>query len=193
MRSARSARVLAVLTALGLVIASFAASPATAAKKKKKKKCPAMAPAEAGAEAPITVVTPKATEEAPIEIAVEAPAGLPEVAIEHVYQNVQVDNKGGESGLYLRYEFTEFEDYDVYLLDSAGEEVARSAGFNPIPVGPFDGTGNGGHSEQGAEQIDGFATPDCGGYTVDLATYMGEGGELVLKAWLGEIAPPEEE
>lgn len=190
MRSARAARALAVVTALGLVVAA-SGSPATAAKKKKK--CPAMVPAEAAAEAPITVVTPKATEEAPIEIPVEAPAGLPEVAVEHTYQNVQVDNKGGESGLFLRYEFSEFEDYDLFLQDSAGEELARSAGFNPFPVGPFDGTGNGGHSEQGAEQIDGFATADCVGYSVDLATYMGEGGELVLKAWLGEVAPPEEE
>jgi len=158
--------------------------------KKKPKKCPTFAPAEAGAEAPVTVVTDKATEEAPIEIPVETELGTPD-APTHVFQNLQVDSKAKDAGLYVRYEFGDDEDMDLYLYNADGTTAAQAAGFNPFPFIPnnpvfyTDGTGTGGHSEMGAEQVDGSLTPDCGGYSADLAAYLGYGGERVLKVWLG--------
>ncbi|MGI8408017.1 MAG: hypothetical protein ACR2L3_05860, partial [Actinomycetota bacterium] len=52
--------------------------------------CVPMTPSEGGAEAPITIVTDAATEEAPIEIPIDAPAGTP-LAPESVFHNLQVD------------------------------------------------------------------------------------------------------
>lgn len=159
-------------------------------KKGCKPTCPTFTPAEAGAEAPVTVVTDKATEEAPIEIPVTTESGLP-VAASHVFHNLQVDSKAKDAGLYVRYEFETYEDLDLYLYNADGSTAAQAAGFNPFPFIPnnpvffTDGTGTGGHSEMGAEQVDGVLTPDCGGYTADLAQYLAEGGDRVLKVWLG--------
>ena len=156
----------------------------------KKPACPAFTPAEAGVEAPLTKVTDAATEEAPIEIPIAAESGTP-VAGTHVFHNLQVDSKSKDAGLYVRYEFPTHEDLDLYLYNSDGSTAAQAAGFNPFPFIPHndvfftDGTGTGGHSEQGAEQVDGVLTPDCGGYTADLAQYLSEGGEMLLKVWLG--------
>ncbi len=165
-------------------------------KKKKKPSPPVLAcapyePGEQGAEAETTVVTDAATEEAPVEVEIDAPMGLPEQDAEfgdaHVVHNIQVDSSNSEAGLYVRYEFQERRDYDLFLNYASGGEAARAAGFNTAPEGPLDGTGNGGHSETNAEQIDGLRSPDCQGYTARLSTYLGEGGSLVLKLWLGEI------
>ena len=156
----------------------------------KKPACPAFTPAEAGAEAPLTKVTDAATEEAPIEIPIAAESGTP-AAGTHVFHNLQVDSKNKDAGLYVRYEFPTHEDLDLYLYNSDGSTAAQAAGFNPFPFIPnnpvffTDGTGTGGHSEQGAEQVDGVLTPDCGGYTADMAQYLSEGGEMLLKVWLG--------
>ena len=156
----------------------------------KKPACPAFTPAEAGAEAPLTKVTDAATEEAPIEIPIAVESGTP-VAGTHVFHNLQVDSKNKDAGLYVRYEFPTHEDLDLYLYNSDGSTAAQAAGFNPFPFIPnnpvffTDGTGTGGHSEQGAEQVDGVLTPDCGGYTADMAQYLSEGGEMLLKVWLG--------
>jgi hypothetical protein len=34
--------------------------------------------------------------------------------------------------------------------------------------------------------LDGVRTPDCGGYTLDMASFASEGGDMTLKLWLGE-------
>lgn len=168
-------------------------------KKKKGKKgkgCPAMTPHEKGAEAETTVVTEEATEEKPIEIPVEAPPGLWPASTGDVYHNIQVDTAAGERGLFVRYEFPDYEDLDLYLYEPGNDEaVAQAAGFNPFPFvpGETDGTGNGGHSEMGAEQIDGFPTADCVGYTAEMHSFISEGGEYTLKLWLGDPAEEEEE
>ena len=170
-------------------------------KGKKKGACPApkppvaqcapYVPGEEGAEAETTVVTAAATEEKPIEVTIAAPPGVPEVALGHVFHNIQVDADGAEGGLFARYEFPIYEDHDIYLNYADGSEAGHVGGFNPAPVpvalGCCDGTGAGGHSEQGAEQIDGMRTADCGGYTLDMASFMSEGGDMTLKLWLGEI------
>jgi hypothetical protein len=152
--------------------------------------CPAYVPGEQGAEAETSVVTDTATAEAPVEVTITAPPGIPEVALGHVFHNIQVDTASPDSGLYVAYEFPVYEDHDIYLNYASGNEAAHTGGFNPAPVpvalGCCDGTGTGGHSEQGAEFLDGVRTPDCGGYTLDMASFASEGGDMTLKLWLGE-------
>lgn len=153
--------------------------------------CPAYVPGEEGAEAATTVVTAAATEEKPVEVEIDAPAGIPEVDIGSVFQNIQVDADGSEAGLYARYEFPVYEDHDIYLNYASGSEAAHAGGFNPAPfvstpVFSTDGKGTGGHSEQGAEVLDGIRTPDCAGYTLKMNSYASEGGKMTLKLWLGE-------
>jgi hypothetical protein len=145
-------------------------------------------------------VTDAATEEAPIEVTIAAPSGVP-VANGQAFHNIQVDAAAAEAGLYVRYEFPVQDDHDIYLNYSDGSEAAHAAGFNPFPFVPAnpvlgtDGTGNGGHSEQGAEVLDGIRTADCAGYTLQMDSYLSEGGDMTLKLWLGEAqndpAPPD--
>jgi hypothetical protein len=162
-------------------------------KKNKAKPCAAYQPGELGAEAETTVVTDTATAEAPIEVplAMDPSAGLfsgdvngqANPLISHAIQNVQVDSTA-PTGLYVRVEFPEGEDYDLYLEDAEGNDAAHAGGGNQAPEVLGDGTGNGGHSEATAEQLDGVLTTDCGGYTVDVANAIGM-GEATLKFWLG--------
>jgi hypothetical protein len=160
-------------------------------KKKKPKACAPYATTQEGAaDAELTRITAAATEEKPIEVTLEAPDGTP-AATQHVFQNAQVVSNPGTNGLYVRLEFPDHADLDLYLRDAAGEQVARAAGFNPAPEGELNDTAAGGHSETGAEQIDGFAVTKCAGYTVDVESFAFEGGEVLLKFWLG--APPQEE
>jgi hypothetical protein len=152
-------------------------------------KCEAYTPGEEGKDAPLTVVTDAATEEAPVEVLIEQGPGLFPAASSDAFGNIQVDTGGAEAGLYIAYEFPVYEDHDLYLNYADGSEAARAAGFNQFPFvpGETDGTGNGGHSEQGAEMIDGLRTPDCAGYTARFNSFIGEGGEYTVKLWLGEI------
>lgn len=151
--------------------------------------CAPYVPGEDGKDAPITVVTDAATADKPIEVTVATDIGIPEADITHAFHNVQVDSSGAETGLYARFEFDLGQDYDLYLRDAGGTEVARSAGFNQATLAG-DGTGNGGHSEADAEQLDGIKSADCTGYTVDVASYFTEGGDYTLKLWLGEATYP---
>jgi hypothetical protein len=172
-------------------------------KKNSAKACTDYVPGEAGAEAETSIVTDAATAEAPIEVplTMDPSAGLlsgdiplvgPNPLISHAIQNVQVDSKAADSGLYVRLEFSEGEDYDLYLKGADGSDAAHAGGGNQALIpGPNDvaatlgdGTGNGGHSEAAAEQLDGVLTADCGGYTVDVANAFGL-GEATLKFWLG--------
>lgn len=129
------------------------------------------------------VVTDRATEAEPLEMVVEVPPGTP-IDDGHKFFDLQVDTAKRSTGLFVRWEFPLYEVNDLYLYTPDGAIRASGAGFNPAPVGTFDGTGDGGHSEQGAEQIDGLKTKGCGGYTVDLWAYTHQGGETVLKVWL---------
>ncbi|MGI8774714.1 MAG: hypothetical protein ACR2KQ_06830 [Actinomycetota bacterium] len=153
--------------------------------------CPAYEPGESGAGAETSVVTDEATAEAPLEIIVPTEAGLP-VAPTEVFQNIQVDTENENAGLYVRIEFFDDEDLDLYLKYPDDSVAAQAAGFNPVsfiptnPVFNTNGEGKGGHSEMGAEQVDGVLTPDCGGYTAQFDEYQGFGGERVVKLWLGD-------
>jgi hypothetical protein len=186
-------RSLALLLALALVGAAFAA-PAAAQKKKKKKPpaCAAFVPGEMGAEAETTVVTDAATEEAPIvvDVPLGPAAGRLNATVDfstRVKHNVQVDSKAAESGFFARLESPATDDPDLYVYWDNGKQAAVAGGFNLTPVGPFDGTGQGGHSGVGFEQIDGLRTADCAGWTLDLVNWAGVGGKYKLKLWLGGI------
>lgn len=151
--------------------------------------CPAYTPGEDGVDALTTLVTEAATEEQPIEVKLDTPTSDP-VGGAHTYHNIQVDSTTPETGLYVRWEFDLGQDYDLYLNNPDGSEAAHVGGFNPAPVEVFDGTGNGGHSEQDAEALDGIRSHDCQGYTIDIDSYLTEGGEYTLKLWLGEATYP---
>lgn len=205
MNSSRIIRTTAVLALAGLAVGMLAVAPAQAKKKKKKPAaCAAYTPGELGAGQPITVVTDAATAEAPVSTTLATDAGLGSSNNEgasgdtgptsHAYVNVQVDSAAASRGLFVRVEFQAGEDYDLYLRSSDGTAVAYAAGFNEVPVDPvggtgIDGTGHGGHSEQTAEQIDGFDTPDCTGYTLDLVSGTTPGGDVTVTYWLGDAAP----
>lgn len=156
-----------------------------------KEQCPEYVPGEQGSGQPVNLVTDEHTAEAPLELVVPTDPGFGiggtplEAGISHVFQNIQVDTAKVDAGLYVALEFELEEDYDLYLNYADGTEAAHAAGFNPVP--PLsDGTGNGGHSEVGSEHLDGVRTPDCGGYTLDIANATGLGGDRTLKLWLGE-------
>jgi hypothetical protein len=198
----RSVRTFAVLASAGLIVGAFAASPADAAKKKKKPPvCAPYTPTEWAAEEPINVVTDKHTEEAPLVIEIDAPAGLGSSsgdapndeptelhgAPAHSFLNVQADSALPETGLYATLEYTFPFDYDLWVRGDDGTAVAGSAGFAPgVPF--FDGTGSGGHTGQGTENIDGLTTADCTGYLVDIVSATTPGETVTLKLWLGEAA-----
>ncbi|HYI45656.1 MAG TPA: hypothetical protein VE174_09410 [Actinomycetota bacterium] len=203
----RTVRTVAIMGAAALLLGAFASGPAVAKKKKKKKKAPVaacapFAPGEKGAGQPVTVVTDAATAEAPVEVTVatdpglgfssEAGEGAPEDGeglTSHAYTNVQIDSAAPSAGLYVRVEFEPVWDYDLWLRDSGHSALAYAAGSSPAPVpGVTDGTGNGGHTESGSENIDGYFAADCNGFTVDIANAGGPGGDVVVKYWLGEPA-----
>lgn len=183
MKSARIARFGALAAAIALVGATFAA-PAVGAKPKALK-CGQFAPGvEEAAEAEVIKITKKATEAKPVVMEYEqGPAFYPATS-ESTYFNIQVF--GPSSGLYIRQEFDNRSDIDLYLLDGAGEEVASSGAFNPAPVpGVFDAGGNGG---TGFESINGYPAATCEGFTIDSTAYATFGTPVTLKIWLGEPA-----
>ena len=206
-------RTCSIVLALGLVVSGSLAGPATAAKKKKPKKPPACAaytPGELGAEAPKLVVTDAHTADAPLVHAFSIGAnfheGLGDVVNEragqtvvpptpHQYVNVQVDSAAASAGLYVTWEFQSHQDYDLWAYNADGTAAASSHGFQPLMdtkglPGDADqsntATNHGGESTASSENLVGVITPDCGGYTVDLSTYFGQGGDFELKVWLGE-------
>lgn len=196
----RSVRTLAVLASVGLLVGAFTAGPADAAKRKKKKKpvCATYTPTEWGAEQPINVVTDKHTAEAPLVLELDTEAGLgsssPDAPAEEadnpitrVFSNIQVDSKAPTSGLYATLEYQFPLDYDLYVRGDDGVGLAYSAGFIPgVPL--LDGTGHGGETGQGTENILGLTTADCTGYLVDVISAGTPGGAVTLNLWLGEAA-----
>lgn len=192
----------------GALVASAFVAPAAEAKKKKKKKpkppkaavCAPYTPGELGAEAETIVVTDAATAEAPATHAFNVPQQLDEgITSDPVpaYVNVQVDSAAASAGLYVTWEFPARRDYDLYVRYPDGSEAASSHGFQPAieadvedPVfglNPANTTTNhAGESKADSENIVGLTTADCGGYTLELKNYFGEGGDHELKIWLGE-------
>ena len=188
MNTVRPIRAVALVAVLALAAGSVLMPVAHAGKKKKALKCPAFASAVEGAEeAELFKVTPKATEEKPVVIEYEHGSAFPGPGQEHLYFNIQV--YGPASGLYIRQEFDNQSDIDLYLYDAAGEEVASSGAFNFAPVGPFSSDGNGG---SGYESINGFPVETCDGFTIDSDAYATFGTAATLKIWFGEVVEPEE-
>jgi hypothetical protein len=201
---------LVVMLVAALVGAAFV-GPADAGKRKKKKPkvCKAYQPGEMGAEADTVVLKDTATEEEPVvhEFSLEqstadfTPTDPSESAV-----NVQVDPKAKTTGLYATFEFPMRRDYDLWAYFADGEEAASSHGFNPLveaktnPPLPFDASNtnsnHGGESTDSSENLIGIITADCGGYTLLMQNWLGEGGDFELKLWLGEgqtePGPPEE-
>jgi hypothetical protein len=193
MRSKTILKSAAVAGAACLVLGAFVAAPASA----KKGACKKAKAAGIGKGAAVSVVTDKATEDAPLEVTLatapgaglsspdgpggDTPAGGPT----HAYYNVQVDSKAKSSKLFVRAEYPPGLDYDLYLRTTYGSSLAYAAGFNaPIPAAGLDGTGFGGHSEVGAEQIDGWIGSDCTSYVIDVVSASTPGGDVTLKLWL---------
>lgn len=200
----RSVRTFAVLASAGLIVGAFAAGPADAAKKKKKKPavCAAYVGHEKAAKAELVKVTDAATAEAPIEVEVATDPGFGigrpgttvngvdvGAAVSEAFVNVQVDSAAPSAGLYATIEFNEAFDYDLYLDDATGTEVAHSAGF----FNQSSAAGADGESAIGSENIRGLDTADCGGYSADIAGATTAGDTVTLKLWLGEVvaAPAE--
>jgi hypothetical protein len=189
----RNFRVVAVVATVGMLVGAIAAAPAEA----KKKKCRAYSSAGVGQDAKLTVVTDKATAKKPLEVALPTEAGFgfsspdPESGqgpVSYAYHNVQVDTKKAAAKLFVRVEFLELWDYDLYLRPDGGAASHYAAGFNQAPFVPgvTDGTGSGGHSEIGAEEIHGAESADCTGYTVDVTSATTPGGDVTVKLWLGK-------
>ena len=197
----RSVRTFAVLASAGLILGAFVAAPADAAKKKKKPPaCPAFASELAG-DTPVNMVTDAHTAEAPLVLEIETPPGLGSSsnsapaggptedpthgAPAHTFVPVQFDSAVAETGAYFTLEYTFPLDYDLWIRGDDGVAVAGAAGF--IPGVPFlDGTGYGGHTGQGTENVEGLITADCTGYTVDIVSAATPGETVTLKMWTGE-------
>jgi hypothetical protein len=196
-------RICSMVLAGGLVAAAVVAAPATAAK---PKKCKPFVAGEMGAEAETLVVTNAHTADAPLTYAFNiGPAfdeGLGGAAghdmTPHHNLNVQVDSKAKTAGLYVTWEFQTHRDYDLWAYNPDGTAAASAHGFQPLidtrgqAVDQSNTASNhGGESTATSENLVGIITPDCGGYTLDMTTYFGEGGDFELKIWLGkgETAP----
>lgn len=204
MTAGRSIKTLTVLASAALVVTSMLAGTADAKKKKPKTPppppaCAAYEPGEEGAEAKTTVVTDAATAEAPIVLDLTAGPGLTsDLTGEHlydettsIYQNIQVDTANTNAGLYVKFEFPEYHDYDLYLNNPDGTTAANSGEFNAaVAVGESLGGG----SPEGAweagtdyESVLGINTEDCRGYTAKMVSFLTNGGAVKLSMWLGPV------
>ena len=190
----RTVRSFAVLASVAMLVGAFAATPAEAKKKKKKAPaaCAAYSPSERGAGQPVATVTDAATAEAPVEVTVPTDAGFgfsseegegnaDEIASSHAYANIQVDSAKPSVGLHVQIEFEPVFDYDLHLRDAIGTSVEYSAGFGVVPSGTDHS-----HTDVGVEALLGLPVPDCAGYTVDVVGATTGGGDVIVKAWLGE-------
>lgn len=207
-------RVTCLILAGGLLASALVVGPAQAKKKKKPRKPPAPAacqayePGELGADAPKLVVTDAHTAEAPLAHAfsldmnlhegigdILADEGAPAPRTPHEYVHVQVDSAAPTAGLYVTWEFDSHRDYDLWAYNQDGTGAASSHGFQPLIETkglPADAdqsntaSNHGGESTATSENLIGIITSDCGGYTLDMASYFAEGGDFELKIWLGE-------
>lgn len=200
MTASRTAKSLSVLASAALVLTGMLAGTADAKKKKPKPPppppvCATFTPGELGTGADTKIVTEAATAEAPVEVKLATDPGAGTggtgnatadgvlgAEISHAIQNVQVDTPAAAT-LFVRLEMPGHTDYDLFVYNAAGEAVAQAAGFNPEPA-IYNDDAHGGHTEKGAEVIDGLATADCDGYTLDIAGATTPGGEVTLKLWV---------
>lgn len=194
-------RIVAVVLAGGLLTTAVVAGPATAAKKKKPKPKPAACapytPGELGTDKPTVVVTDAATADAPLEQKVTLAQSTSDVGVgETSFDafNVQVDSAAAEAGLYVKLSFPTRRDYDLFLRYPDGSEGGSSHGFNTLYEDPTDAAdrgisdpGHGGQTTDTSETVVGIKTSDCGGWTVDVQNHLGEGGDMSVQLWLGEI------
>ncbi len=198
-----SRKSLALLLVLGMLAGIVAAAPAAEAKKKKKKPpaaCAAFAPGEVGAGAPTVVLTDAATEAAPVPQPITLDMSLANLGLgalpldpSSAVFNVQVDTAAPDAGLYMSMAFEPNRDYDLWFLHAADGSVGASshewntaylpgAGYPPVL------SGNGSHGNEStaeSEAILGIKVPDCGGFTVVVQNWMGEGGDFELPLYLG--------
>lgn len=194
MRSPRFIRTVAVVGMSALVLGAFVAAPADAKKKKKKPAvCKAFTPGEKGTDKPTIKITNAATEEAPVVQKVTLAGSYSEGIVDEAGRdafNVQVDSAAAEAGLHVLFEFPTRRDYDLELLHTDGSYAARSHDFNllysPDPR-TYSNEGHGGEATDHSEKLVGIRTSDCGGWTVETVNWLGEGGELEVKLWLGDI------
>ena len=163
--------------------------------------CAAFTPGEMGAEAETTLVTDKATEEEPVVVEFDLGPALGRVNSSvdfstRIKHNVQLDVPNAEGGFFMKLSTPETDDPDLYAFWDNGTQAASAGGLNqalfagpvPGPAGAVtNGTGSGGHSGFGYEQIDGLRTADCGGWTLDLVNWGGQGGTYTLSLWAGEV------
>ena len=206
MMASRSTKTLTVLASAALLVGSMLGGTADAKKKKKPKPppapagCAAYTPSEWSKDLPVTVLKDEHTAEAPLEITVptapgagtssgDSPDNGPDSKASHAFLNVQIDSVNPEVGLYGTLEFAPAWDYDLHVRGNDGVSLAYSAGTTHlVNAYGLDGTGHGGHSGLGTENIDGLVTADCGGYLVDVVGSVAPGGDLTLKLWVGEGA-----
>lgn len=187
MSSNRSLRTFATLSAAVLLLGALVAAPADAKKKKKKpKKCPAYTTPEYAGEAETTTVTPKATEEKPLELTIETGPGLGfsgeepggSGAASSVYHNFVIDSASPTAAVWARIDFFAVEDYDLWWRNPDGSPAASAAGFGPVPGG------EGGESGIGYEQVNEVASLDCQGFTAEIVSATTPGGEITMTVWL---------
>ena len=160
---------------------------------------PFESPNDAYKDNALVVLTDEATAEAPVEHTVTLDASVADADLLGTHAvmpslddfNIQVDSAAADAGLYALFEFPSRRDYDLNLFHDDGSYAARSHGFNPIipegrPTGFSNETGHGGESTDTSEALIGIKTADCGGWTMEVANWLGEGGEMTVKLWLGE-------
>ncbi len=203
-------RFMVLAIAASLVAGAFVAAPAQAKKKKKPPapKCAPFTPVEPASdsgetaealEAPVTIVSATATEDAPIAMEYEhGPAlwTITQMPLQEdtVFFNIQIAAGGAPSqGLYLRQEWAapSPSDMDLYVYDGTGAQVFASGSSNaPEPIGGPGGLGEPLGQETGAqgyESMSGAPVAPCQGFTIESRAFSTMGESMTMKIWLGPI------
>jgi hypothetical protein len=154
--------------------------------------CPTYVPGENGAGEKVNVVTDAHTEAAPLQIKLTLEPGLglgrdpagEGAMVSHVYVPIQIDTAAATGGaLYSHLTWgTVVEDFDQYLDDAEGNQIANSAGYGPED----DGSPADSEHDFGSEKIISVDSTDCQGYTLDAVGAATHGGEVTLSLYLGE-------
>jgi hypothetical protein len=188
MTKRRFFRTLAVVSAATMLL-GVTMLPADAKKKKKKKPkaCPTYVTPDWAGEAETTIVTDKATAEAPIELTIPTEAGLGSSSEEpeggsgapsSVFQNFVIDTAGSGANVWARIDTNPAFDYDLWWRYPDGTSAASAAGFWVVPGG------EGGETGVGYEQVNGVAALDCQGFTAEIVSATTPGGDVTMTVWL---------